>query len=113
MCRRRGRVVVRLLGGGVREVVLVRLVGGWWVDLQAGIWALLRSQSGAAGQPLPSPTVCASWLKYVEMNLESNGWAGTQPSYFGAASANGASAAAAIHSEKRMVDMVDMCERLF
>lgn len=88
--------------GGELEVVLVRLVGGW-VDLQAGIWALLRSQSGAAGQPLPSPTVRASWLKYVEMNLPPSGWAGTQPSYFGAASANGASADAAIHSEKRMI----------
>lgn len=81
--------------GGVR--VVSRAIG-IWVDLQAGITALLRSQTGAEAHFLPSPTFWASWLKYVEMNLESDGWAGSQPSYFGAASANGASAAA-IHSE--------------
>jgi hypothetical protein len=70
---------------------------GLRVDSQTGICALLRSQTGA-GQCLLSPTFWASWLKYVEMNLESNGPAGTQPSYFGAASAIGASADA-IHSE--------------
>lgn len=80
------------------KVKMVSRAVGRWVDLQTGITALLRSQTGAAGQLLPSSTFWASWLKYVEMNLESEGEAGTQPSYFGAASANGASAAA-IHSE--------------
>lgn len=80
------------------SVRVVSCMAGRRVDLQTGITALLRSQTGAEVQCLPSPTFWASWLKYVEMNLESSGWAGTQPSYFGAASANGASADA-IHSE--------------